>query len=127
MAPCAKIIGGFFPFPGDFLPMSFDEFQQLARLFAAGALDEEETFQFMAGRKKFGRHAEAFITQCHKLGAALALSLRPCAPDPRTKERLLAMIQNMQWGGFAPRKRRRLRGVLRLRRGAFEGRFAGRS
>ena len=73
--------------------MHFEEFQHLARLSIVGALDPDELAQFQAGRREFGAAAEAFLDECRKLNAVFALSLRPCAPDPRTKARLLARIQ----------------------------------
>jgi len=73
--------------------MNFEEFQHLARLSIVGALDPDEMAQFQAGRQEFGAEAEAFLDECRKLNAVFALSLRPCAPDPRTKARLFARIQ----------------------------------
>jgi len=73
--------------------MNFEEFQHLARLSIVGALDPDELAQFQAGRLEFGAEAEAFIDECRKLNAVFALSLRPCAPDPRTKARILAQIK----------------------------------
>ena len=65
----------------------------MARLSIVGALDPDEMAQFRAGRLEFGAEAEAFLDECRKLNAVFALSLRPCAPDPRTKARLFARIQ----------------------------------
>jgi len=73
--------------------MNFEEFQHLARLSIVGALDPDEVAQFQAGRLEFGAKAEAFLDECRKLNAVFALSLRPCEPDPRTKARLFARIQ----------------------------------
>ena len=73
--------------------MNYEEFQHLARLSVVGALDPDEWTQFQAGRREFGAQAEVFLDECRKLNAVFALSLRPCAPDPRTKARLLARIQ----------------------------------
>ena len=73
--------------------MLFEEFQHLARLSVVGALDAQEQAQFAAGRRAFGVEAERFLKECRKLNAAFALSLRPCAPDPRTKARLFARIR----------------------------------
>jgi len=80
--------------------MNFEEFQHLARLSIVGALDPDEMAQFRVGRMEFGAEAEAFLDECRKLNAVFALSLRPCAPDPRTKARLFARIQ----GNSAPRR-----------------------
>lgn len=73
--------------------MNFEEFQHLARLSVVGALDPDELAEFEAGRCQFGPEAERFIQECRKLNAVFALSLRPCEPDPRTKERLLERIR----------------------------------
>lgn len=73
--------------------MKYEEFQQLARLYVLGALDPDEKEQFLAGRALFGPKGEAFIDQCRKLSAALALSLRPRAPHPETKEKLMEQIR----------------------------------
>ncbi|MEI8233463.1 MAG: hypothetical protein WCH57_02120 [Verrucomicrobiota bacterium] len=73
--------------------MLFEEFQHLARLSVVGALDAREQAQFEAGRRAFGMEAERFLKECRKLNAVFALSLRPCAPDPRTKARLFARIR----------------------------------
>lgn len=81
--------------------MTFEEFQHLARLSVVGALDPEEMEQFEIGRWAFGEEAERFLKECRKLNAVFALSLRPCEPNPRTKERLLARIRAMSrksWG-----------------------------
>ena len=73
--------------------MTYEEFQHLARLYVVGALDEEEREQFRAGRMVFGPRAEAFIRECRKLNAAFALSLRPMAPRPETKQKLMERIR----------------------------------
>ena len=75
--------------------MTFEEFQHLARLSVVGALDPDEEMQFKAGLRAFGEEAERFLKECRKLNAMFALSLRPCEPDPKTKERLLARIRAM--------------------------------
>jgi hypothetical protein len=75
--------------------MSFEEFQHLARLSVVGALDPDEVEQFEAGRRRYGEKAEAFLKECRKLNAVFALSLQPCEPDPKTKERLFELIRAM--------------------------------
>jgi len=79
--------------------MMFEEFQHLARLSVVGALDAQEQRQFDAGREAFGLEAECFLKECRKLNAVFALSLSPCAPDPRTKVRLFARIRAAQNSG----------------------------
>lgn len=73
--------------------MRFEEFQHLARLSVVGALDPDEEARFEEGCHAFGQDAEVFLKECRKLNAVFALSLNPCAPDPRTKERLFARIR----------------------------------
>ena len=43
--------------------MSFDEFQNNARLYVIGALEPQETEEFEDARKKFGQRADDFIAQ----------------------------------------------------------------
>ena len=72
--------------------MNFEEFENKARLYVVGALDDEETASFQAARLEFGERAEDFIRECRKLSSMFALSLRPSAPRPEAKAKLLAMI-----------------------------------
>ena len=57
--------------------MSFDEFQNQARLYVIGALEPEETEEFEKARRQFGQKAEDFIAECYALHEAFALSLQP--------------------------------------------------
>ena len=43
--------------------MSFEEFQNCARLFVVGALEPDETAEFETARREFGEKAEAFISR----------------------------------------------------------------
>jgi hypothetical protein len=79
--------------------MSFEEFENQARLYVVGALDTEETELFRAARGKFGQQAEAFINECRKLNSVFALSLRPKPPEPSTREKLLAQIRRLSENG----------------------------
>ena len=56
--------------------MSFEEFQNRARLYVIGALEPEETEEFELARKDFGQKAEDFIAECYDLHEAFALSLQ---------------------------------------------------
>jgi hypothetical protein len=76
--------------------MTFEEFQQNARLYVLGALDEEEMVSFEEGRRQFGATAEEFILECRELNAAFALSLRPQPPKKDARERLLEMVHRSQ-------------------------------
>ena len=73
--------------------MSFEEFQNCARLYVIGALEPEELPDFEAARKQYGAAAEDFIHQCYGLHEAFALSLKPAKASDAIKERLMAMVR----------------------------------
>jgi hypothetical protein len=73
--------------------MSFEEFQNCARLYVIGALEPEELQAFEAARKQYGAAAEDFIQQCYGLHEAFALSLKPAKASDAIKERLMAMVR----------------------------------
>ena len=73
--------------------MNFDDFENRARLYVLGALDDEELAEFEAARHELGPKAERAIQECERLNSIFALSLRPTPPKPATKQRLLDMIQ----------------------------------
>ena len=52
--------------------MSFEEFQNRARLYVIGALEPDETDEFEQARKEFGQPAEDFIAECYNLHEAFA-------------------------------------------------------
>jgi pyruvate-formate lyase len=76
--------------------MSFEEFQNRARLYVIGALESEDTEDFEAARKKYGQEAEDFIAECYNLHEAFALSLRPAKASDSIKERLMSMVKNRE-------------------------------
>lgn len=76
--------------------MSFDEFQNQARLYVIGALEPEETEAFEAARNDFGQKAEDCIAECYTMHEAFALSLRPAKSSDALKERLMTMVRNRQ-------------------------------
>ena len=76
--------------------MSFDEFQNQARLYVIGALEPEETEAFEQARKDFGQKAEDYIAECYNMHEAFALSLRPAKSSDALKERLMTMVRNRQ-------------------------------
>jgi hypothetical protein len=78
--------------------MSFEEFQNQARLYVIGALEPEETEAFELARKQFGKQAEDFIAECYYMHEAFALSLRPAKSSDALKERLMAMVRKKQTG-----------------------------
>jgi hypothetical protein len=79
--------------------MSFDEFQNAARLFVIGALDSEETAEFEQARREFGVKAEQYISECYSLSEAFALSLKPSKASDRIKTRLMEMVRDRKKGG----------------------------
>lgn len=79
--------------------MSFEEFQNQARLYVIGALETEESEAFEAARKLFGQKAEDYIAECYGMHEAFALSLRPAKSSDALKERLMAMVRNRQQTG----------------------------
>jgi hypothetical protein len=76
--------------------MSFEEFQNQARLYVIGALEAEETEAFALARKHFLQKAEDYIAECYSMHEAFALSLRPAKSSEALKERLMAMVRNRQ-------------------------------
>jgi hypothetical protein len=78
--------------------MSFEEFQNQARLYVIGALEAEETEAFEVARKLFGQKADDLIAECYSMHEAFALSLRPAKSSDALKERLMAMVRKRQTG-----------------------------
>jgi hypothetical protein len=76
--------------------MSFEEFQNRARLYVIGALEPDETAEFEQARKDFGQQAEDFIAECYNLHEAFALSLRPEKSSDTLKQRLMTMVRQRQ-------------------------------
>ena len=73
--------------------MNFERFQNQSRLYVIGALEPDEAEEFEQARKKFGKKAEDFITECYALHEAFALSLRPAKASTAIKDRLMAMVR----------------------------------
>jgi hypothetical protein len=73
--------------------MNFEEFQNHARLYVIGALEDGETEEFEQARGQFGQEAEDFITECYRLHEAFALSLRPAKASDALKNRLMQMVR----------------------------------
>jgi hypothetical protein len=86
--------------------MSFEEFQNCARLYVIGALEPEELQDFEAARKQYGSAAEDFINQCYGLHEAFALSLKPAKASSAIKDKLMSMVRDRNQGqsGSAPTK-----------------------
>lgn len=73
--------------------MNFEEFQNRARLYVIGALEDGETEEFEQARVQFGQEADNFITECYRLHEAFALSLRPAKSSDALKNRLMQMVR----------------------------------
>jgi len=73
--------------------MSFEDFQNRARLYVIGALEPNELEEFEKARKEWGQKAEDFIGECYALHEAFALSLRPAKSSAAMKERLMARVR----------------------------------
>lgn len=76
--------------------MSFEEFQNQARLYVIGALEVEETEAFEIARTLFAQKAEDYVAECYSMHEAFALSLRPAKSSEALKERLMTMVRNRQ-------------------------------
>jgi hypothetical protein len=76
--------------------MSFEEFQNRARLYVLGALEPEELQEFEEARKTFGQKGEDFIGECYALHEAFALSLKPAKASSVIKDRLMSMVRERQ-------------------------------
>ena len=79
--------------------MSFEEFQNRARLYVIGALENGEVREFEEARRELGQKAEDFITQCYRLHEAFALSLKPAKSSDALKERLMKMVRERNRDG----------------------------
>jgi hypothetical protein len=78
--------------------MNFEEFQNQARLYVIGALEQEEAEAFELARKQFGKPADDYVSQCYDMHEAFALSLRPAKSSDALKDRLMAMVRDRQKG-----------------------------
>ena len=79
--------------------MTFDEFQNQARLYVIGALEAEETEAFKLAQKQFGQKADDYVAECYSLHEAFALSLRPSKSSEALKQRLMTMVRNRKPNG----------------------------
>ncbi len=73
--------------------MNFEDFQSQSRFYVIGALEPEELEEFERERKKCGKKAEDFVTQCYALHESFALSLRAANAFAAIKERLMSMVR----------------------------------
>ena len=76
--------------------MTFEEFQNRARLYVIGALYPEELAEFERATSLFGTRAKSFIRDCYTLRDAFALSLRTEAYRAALKERVLSMARTQR-------------------------------
>ena len=73
--------------------MTFEIFQDRARLYVLGALNSTEMKEVKEATKALGEKAEDFIQECYALREAFALSLRPAKSSALLKERLMSMVR----------------------------------
>ena len=78
--------------------MNFEEFENLARLYVVGALEDGEEEAFQEATQDFGEQAEEMIAEFRQLNSVFALSLRPHPPHPDTKRKLLQAIRQSMHG-----------------------------
>jgi hypothetical protein len=78
--------------------MNFEEFENLARLYVVGAIEDGEEEAFQEAREEFGDRAEELIAEFRQLNSIFALSLRPHPPHPDTKGKLLQAIRQSMNG-----------------------------
>ena len=82
--------------------MNFERFQNQSRLYVIGALESDEVEEFEKARKKFGKKAEDFITECYALHEAFALSLRPAkASAAKSRHRCTVRRRHARLGAIA--------------------------
>lgn len=79
--------------------MNFEEFQNQARLYVIGALENGEALEFEEARAHFGQAAEDYITECYRLHEAFALSLQPAKSSEALKDRLMKMVRERKPNG----------------------------
>ncbi len=73
--------------------MSFEQFQDRARLYVIGALESDETEELENARREFGQKADDFIAECYDLHEAFALSLQPKKSSDSLKQRLMEKVR----------------------------------
>ena len=73
--------------------MNFEEFQNQSRFYVVDALEPGEVEEFEREREKFGKKAEDFVTHCHALHEAFALSLRSLEASAAIQEQLMSMVR----------------------------------
>jgi hypothetical protein len=73
--------------------MTFEEFQNRARLYVIGALYPDELAEFETAATAYGRRARNFIRDCYALRDAFALSLRPTKAREKLRGRITSMMR----------------------------------
>jgi hypothetical protein len=76
--------------------MTFEEFQNRARLYVIGALYPDELVEFERATTQFGSKAETFVRDCCALRDAFALSVRPPSARGALTGRLISMARERQ-------------------------------
>jgi hypothetical protein len=76
--------------------MTFEEFQNRARLYVIGALYPNELAEFEKAKTAFAPRADNFLRDCYALRDAFALSLRPVTAREALKGRLMSLVRDHQ-------------------------------
>ena len=85
--------------------MNFEEFQNQSRFYVVGALEPGDVEEFERERKKFGKKAEDFVTQCYALHEELALSLRSLKASALYRSSASTLAQGVQQSPTRSRRR----------------------
>ena len=72
--------------------MTFEGFQNYARLYVVGALDPEEMEKFTFAREYHGPAAQEFVAECNCRHERLELILKPAPKMQAIKTRLLSIV-----------------------------------
>jgi len=72
--------------------MSFEEFQNYARLYVIGALEPQEIAKFEFAKEQYGPAAQEFVDECNFRHERLELSLKPAKKLEAIKAQLLSMV-----------------------------------
>jgi len=72
--------------------MTFEEFQNYARLYVLGALEPQEIARFEFAKEQYGPAAQEFVDECNCRRERLELSLKPAKKLEAIKAQLLSMV-----------------------------------
>jgi len=72
--------------------MTFEAFQNYARLYVIGALELDEMEKFERAREQYGSAAGECLDECNRVHESLQLSLKPADKARSVKTRLLSLV-----------------------------------